>query len=117
MQFQLLGFHNVSGQYPAQLIPIGRLEGQLVAIYPGGKTHLIAEDSDYEPLSAQQVSLLQGFDFANTKHRLFAKDKKTVLSYNVNSRVTFFGKLLKDPDFCLGNPGMRTRLKKIVAVN
>ena len=64
MAFKLLGWDDLYGQFPAPVIPIGRLNGQLVAVYPGGKKHSepVEESATYTRFTNEQLTALQGFN-------------------------------------------------------
>ncbi|MGB7957983.1 MAG: hypothetical protein WCF77_04060 [Minisyncoccia bacterium] len=77
-QFDLLGWDNPHGHYPATVVPIGMLYGQLVAVYPGGTVRIdpISEYASYVRFTAEQLAALRGFDHLN--EQLFAMSEDQV---------------------------------------
>lgn len=113
MVFELLGWDNPYGRWPAPVIPIGRLDGQFVAVYAGGEKHEvpIAKDAVYVHFSVEQLETLRGFD--HRSERLLATDENHVLRYSTINEAAFFAELLVNPDFCKDFPGMRSILQRI----
>ena len=75
-KFVLLGHDCPHGAYPAPVIPIGLLDGHLVAIYPGG-----AKGPTPEPIRDSDDFVRHNepeTDFDYRKYGLFAKDPKHV---------------------------------------
>jgi hypothetical protein len=86
MAFELLGWDNPLERYPAPVIPIGRLNGQLVAVYPGGH-------KKEDPIPEEAV----------------------FTHFTISEERTFFSKLLADPSFCQEFPEMRTTLQRVAS--
>jgi CheY-like chemotaxis protein len=78
--FVLLGHDNPLGKYPAPVIPVGQLNGDLVAIFPGGTdvatTELIQEGCVYVPHHEALRRKLENFNYHTD--RLFAYDERDV---------------------------------------
>ena len=112
--FKLVGWSNPYGRYPAPIIPVGRINERLFAIYPGGEKHEdpISEDDFYVHFSTEQ--LVDFRDFDHLRERLFVTDEDCVVRYAADHEKTFFAGLLIDPDFCKGYPAMRNLLQKTV---
>ncbi len=99
--FVLLGHDCPYGRYPAPVIPIGRLNGILVAVYPIGTGGLVAdpieEQAEYVRHNADLSRKLAGFD--SCSHRLFASAPDDVEYYPASREQELFGKLLNDLNF------------------
>jgi hypothetical protein len=113
MAFELLGWDNPHGCYPAPVVPIGKLDGQLVAVYPGAEKHEIPifKTAVYRHFSIEQLETLRGFD--HRVERLLATDENHVLRYSTINEAAFFVGLLVNPDFCKGFPRMRNILRRV----
>jgi hypothetical protein len=111
MAFELLGWDNPYEQFPAPVIPVGNLDGQLMATYPEAGDDPVPEDAVYIHFTAEQLEALQGFD--RVKERLFATDANTVSRYNAKGEAAYFAKLLADPSFCQTFPAMRPILQRV----
>ncbi len=113
MQFGLLGWHNPFGRFPAYVIPVGRLDGKLVAVYPSGKKRAdeISENAVYTHFTPEQLKSFQGFDYL--EERLFAFDEHKVTRFSVRTEAQFFTKLLQDPEFCKDFAEMRESLQRV----
>jgi len=114
MSFQLLGMDNAYGRYPAPVVPIGKLNGVLVAVYPGSETcdDRIPEDASYVPFSDQQRLAL--YDFNHLSERLFAIKADHVVRYHINDEGEFFAGLLLNPKFSKNDPEMRRILQRSI---
>ncbi len=117
MAFELLGWDNPYERFPAPAIPVGRLDGQLVAVYSGGEKHddPIPEDAVYRHLTTEQIKMFKGFD--RLRERLFASSEHVVTRYARCDEAIFFLKLLAEPSFCQDFPEMREILQGIVDGN
>ncbi|MCL5666475.1 MAG: hypothetical protein M1383_01765 [Patescibacteria group bacterium] len=113
MPFELLGFDNPYGKYPAPVIPVGKLDGQLVAVYPGGTKHFnpIPDDSVYVHLPEETVA--EFADFNPLTERLFADDETDFTCYKSAEEAEYFTDRLQDSNFCLDDPGMREVLTRV----
>jgi hypothetical protein len=112
--FTLLGHDCPYGQYPAPVIPIGRLNGRLVAIYPGGSAGRTIEDlqpdSVYVDHDLGLQTALQGFNYLS--HRLFAYSERDVSYYAIAEEKKFLDDFLATPRFRHCNRSIRSMLQK-----
>jgi DNA-binding protein HU-beta len=111
--FELVGHDNPLGRYPAPAVPIGRLNGSLVAVY--------AADSGSEvfPLRARVrftrhgkllKESLKGFDYR--LHRLFAFGDSDVEFYPIQNEAQYFRDLLRRPSTHRESPFFRLSIAK-----
>lgn len=111
--FKLVGHDNPLGCYPAAVVPIGRLNGSLVAVYAA------ESGSDLFPLRARVRFLrhsrllkesLRGFDYR--LHRLFAFGESDVELYPILSEAQYFRDLLRRPSTSHESPFFRLSIAK-----
>ena len=90
-RFRLLGHDCPYGAYPAPLVPVGRLAGKLVAIYPAGQMGPSVEEIDdefvYVPHSKKLCKSLAGFDYR--VDRLFGLSRDQVLRYRADREAEY----------------------------
>jgi hypothetical protein len=112
MSFNLLGFDNPLDEYPAFVIPVGRLNRRLVAVYPGGNQRFdyIPEASLYKRFSREQLEKFQDFD--PLRHRMFADDETNVFIYTPEEEKEFLRTRLNNPEFCRDSPYLRREIEK-----
>jgi hypothetical protein len=100
-EFILLGHDCPYGRYPAPVVPIGRLGGRLVAVYPvgdvGSATEAIDEDAEFVLHGPELGQKLVGFD--RQAHRLFAYAPDEVEYYPAAREQEFLRKLLSQNMF------------------
>jgi small subunit ribosomal protein S2 len=112
-EFLLLGHSSPLGRYPAPVIPVGRLDEKMVAIYArGGEPDVvpIAAGCSYVAHDASLRRSLSEFDYRS--HRLFALEEDRILSYPIEREREFFLTLLKNSQFSEDNPFFRLSLAK-----
>lgn len=119
--FRLLGHDNPLG-YPGPVVPIGVLDGQLVAVYAtnefwrtdrysgGEKIVALGKDADYVTHSDSTNEPLGGFNAR--MHRLFAFAETSVVIYDIEREKSFFVQLLDSPNRRQMNPFLRLSLAK-----
>jgi len=112
--FVLLGHDNPYGSYPAPVIPIGNLDGKLVAIYPGGTAgptpELLETDSTYVNHREQLVRRLERFEWHID--RLFAFTKDEVTSFRSDQEQEFYSQFLASSKFASSDRFMRLAFAK-----
>jgi len=97
--FVLLGHDCPYGRYPAPVIPVGDMAGDLVAIYPSGP--LARPTADKLDRNARYVRALPSagrfspFDYQ--QYRLFAFSENDVDIYGVADEADYFAAVLQDP--------------------
>ena len=99
--FTLLGFDTPAGDYPGFAIPVGLLDGRMVAVYNGAPDH-IPNDARYQKLSSKQLALAVTFD--HLTNRLFAISADNLVCYRVDHEPAVFADLLNDPALEHANP-------------
>jgi hypothetical protein len=110
--FELIGHDCPYDSYPAPVIPIGELNGELVAVYPGGDpgpvVEPVARDSKYtkHPPALQQK--LAHFDM--WMHRLFAYTPDEVECYPIAEEREFLGRFLARDEYCNSSQAIRKLL-------
>lgn len=112
-EFLLLGHSSPLGRYPAPVVPVGRLDEKMVAVYAGEEESNvvpITEDCPYVIHDPALRRSLYGFDYR--RQRLFALEEDRILSYSVEREREFFLTLLEDPQFSRDNPFLRLSLAK-----
>ncbi len=111
--FELLGHDNPLGRYPAPVVPVGRLNGNLVVIYSGNEMAEpfgLEEDCEFVKHGALLRETLRAFDWR--RHRLFAFSKNDVVIYLIEFEHDFFTALLSDRTFSIENPFLRLSIAK-----
>jgi RNA polymerase sigma factor (sigma-70 family) len=111
-QFELLGHDDPLG-YPAPVVPVGRLDGSLVAFYASDRvTVIVLDDEGVEFIRYGEAlkASLRDFDYQN--ERLFGFNYSRVVSYKIDEQAEYFQSLLKDIHFSLDNPFLRLSLAK-----
>ncbi len=109
--FELLGFSNPLDDYPSPIVPIGRLNGQLVAVYTTMKdgvshvTETLSEEAAFDRLTPELKDALGGFDYLFDN--LYAVTSTDVRKYHVADQKEFFLSLLADDNFAPDNPFAR----------
>lgn len=95
-EFILLGHDSPLGRYPAPVVPVGLLNGQLVALYPGGSpspgVEPVDETQSYVHHDRRLRKALIHFDYRI--ERLFAFTRVRVISYPIAAERQFFQKVL-----------------------
>jgi CheY-like chemotaxis protein len=94
--FVLLGHDNPVGRYPAPVIPIGQLNGELVAVYEGDPTRFMAEPIDQNCLYVSHSETLQSKlkDFNYRTDRLFAYGETDVTCFSSQDEKSFLKEFL-----------------------
>src|ERR1051325_11255113 len=98
--FELLGHDNPLGRYPGPVVPIGKLNGQLVAVFAGhngNETQNLGGDEEYIHHDNSVTENLQDFDYK--RDRLFAFNEQDVAFYEVTREREWFSYVLQDPGF------------------
>jgi RNA polymerase sigma factor (sigma-70 family) len=111
-RFEILGHDNPLG-YPAPVVPVGRLDGLLVAFYASDRvTEVVIEDESSEFVKYDEAlrRALRDFDYHN--ERLFGFSDDRVDSYKIDEQSAYFRSLLRDIHFSLDNPFLRLSLAK-----
>lgn len=111
-EFQLLGHDNPLG-YPAPLVPVGLLDGRLIAVYASDQVTEVELDEDNDVYVRHDDALkekLKHFDYMS--HRLFGFGRNDVELYAIDEEGTFFLTLLKRREFSERNPFLRLSLAK-----
>jgi hypothetical protein len=94
--FQLKGHDCLLGEHPSLAVPVGMLNGYLVAVFR------VEQTSAFHPLSAGvafqehnliTASTLEGFD--PLEHGLFALSPTDVVIYTLGEEKAFYSKLLR----------------------
>ncbi len=114
--FELLGHDNPFGRYPSPVVPVGRLNGRLVAVCEGAigpEPVNVADDAGYVRYDGALASKRQWFDYRF--YRLFAFSEEDVTIYHVANQAAYFSHLLSDPEFSSNNPFLRFSLAKVVS--
>jgi len=114
--FELLGHDCVYGRYPAPVIPVGRLNGHLVGIYPkteggGVSSEVLQADDEFELYAEATRKMLRVFNY--TTDRLFAYDKSKIRFYNVAQERPFFLQFLNEQQYTDSDPFLRLMLAKV----
>ena len=112
-RFKLLGHDNPFGRYPSPVVPIGKLDDELVAIFAGVDVQKVAEEGVYVRHNEELTYKLWDFDYKND--RLFAFDEHDVDAYHVVEELDYFKQLLRNPSFSKNNPFLRLSLAKVIA--
>ncbi len=113
--FELLGHDNPLGRYPAPVVPIGKLNDDLVAIYAGSdgpQVLTLAEGLLYVSYDDSLTAKLKTFDYR--RDRLFAFEEHEVAFYHAAEEHEYFGQLLRDSHFSKDNPFLRFSLAKTI---
>lgn len=111
--FELIGHSSPLGKYPAPVVPVGRLNDELVAVYAGSNAPdvvPIAEECSFIQHDYRLSHALKEFDYGT--HRLFAFDQDSVLAYPASNEREFFIRVLQDPRLSHQNPFLRLSLAK-----
>jgi CheY-like chemotaxis protein len=112
--FALLGHDNPYGSYPAPVVPIGNLDGRLVAIYPGGAAgptpELVETDSAYVGHRDQLRRKFESFDWR--VDRLFAFTRDDVTSFRNDKEQEFYSQFLASSKFVTSDRFMRLAFAK-----
>lgn len=131
--FELLGHDCPLGRYPAPVVPIGRKNNQLVAVYldysAESKPSLspINEDSvfvnyggklkeslfTFDSSKDQLFAISENYTFDSSKDRLFAISENKIVSYKSSDENALFKSLLKDHKFSETDPFFRLSLAKL----
>lgn len=114
--FELLGHDNPLGRYPGPVVPIGKLNGQLVAVFAGhngNQTQVLNGDEEYTHHNKSVAENLQDFDY--NRDRLFAFNEHDLVLYKVAHEREWFSQVLQDPRLSDDNPFLRLALAKIVS--
>jgi len=114
--FELLGHDNPLGRYPGPVVPIGKLNGQLVAVFAGhngNETQVLNGDEEYTHHNKSVAENLQDFDY--NRDRLFAFNEHDLVLYKVTYEREWFSQVLQDPRLSDNNPFLRLALAKIVS--
>ncbi len=114
--FQLLGHDNPLDEYPAPVIPIGRYQGEVVAVYLDSKNFSLSYltldlDVEYVKYDEQFKQNLGEFNYC--RDRLFAFSENEVFSYPLAAEKDLFSWLLIDKNFSQDNPFLRRSLAKV----
>lgn len=113
-RFALLGYDNPLGRYPAPVVPVGRLDGRLVAAYSGAQSpsYLALEDDvEYVKFDGAARGKLAAFD--PHVHRLFAFGEWDVRLYPIAREGEVFSEFLNQKNFSGCNPFLRLSLAKV----
>jgi len=112
--FHLLGHDCPYGRYPAPVIPVGRLaNGNLVAVYPGGKTGPTWEEvegSEYVINGSLSGAELETFDWRTD--RLFAFAPQQVERYATANEPEYLQNVLARPELRNTDAFLRLMLAK-----
>jgi hypothetical protein len=112
-EFALLGYDNPLGRYPAPVVPVGRMGGELVAVYADDESpSYITLEGDVQYLKFDARTLKHFVDFDPQLDRLFAISSNDVRHYLIKGEKTFFSKLLKQESFTYDNPFLSLSLAK-----
>ena len=78
-KFELLGWDNPHGRYPATVVPVDRIDGRLVAVYPGGTERIdpILEDAAYTHFTNKELETFRDFDHLNEQLFAMSEDRVT----------------------------------------
>lgn len=113
VSFDLLGHDCPYGSYPAPVIPVGRLRGRLVAVYPGGEAGPKIEEVDdnltYVVHNEQLKKSLKSFDYR--VHRLFGFSPLEVSSYPASREAEFLDGFLGTAAGSNSAPNVRKMLE------
>lgn len=114
--FELLGHDNPLGRYPSPVVPVGKLNGQLVAVFAGtdgNETQELGGDEEYTHHTDSVAKKLQDFDYE--RDRLFAFNEEELVFYEVAREREWFSHVLQDSRLSDDNPFLRLALAKIVS--
>jgi DNA-binding protein HU-beta len=112
-RFELVGHDNPLGRYPAAVVPIGQLNGSLVAVYAADES---AELSPLKPRvkfvrhDKTLKATLKEFDYR--LHRLFAFSETDVEIYSIRGEALYLSELLRRPATRRESPFFRLSLAK-----
>jgi hypothetical protein len=115
MLFTLLGHDCPFGQYPAPVVPIGRLQGRLVAILPGETSPVVEDlpaDCHFVHYDRLMRKKLRTFDYQS--ERLFAFSDQEVECYPAQEEKQFFQELLREPGAGLASRFMESVLPRLM---
>jgi hypothetical protein len=109
--FELLGWSASIGKIPYTLaVPVGKLDGGLVGIYPNGRSQIWEEDDLFQRLTDEQLAGLQGFDPYTERLYVFG-DVSLLTRYPIEKEKAVFARLLNDPNFPKASIEMRVYLE------
>ena len=94
--FALLGHDCPLGQYPSLAVPVGVLEGDLVAVYAGEEGtqfQPVNPDANFTRHRSATADMLQGFN--PLKHGLFAFNEAEIVMYETGKEGEFYSRLLQ----------------------
>lgn len=114
--FELLGHSSPLGRYPSVVIPIGMLDGKLVAVYGTDKIPspiAMPPTRDFIKHTPSVTKSLKRFNYST--ERLFALRVTHVVAYSISDEGAFFARQLSDPNFDKTNPFARLSLAKVTA--
>jgi hypothetical protein len=113
--FSLLGHDCPYGRYPAPVIPVGRLDGKLVALYPGAEgPHIeFVEGCEYVEHPKAVAESLRKFNY-RVDH-LFAFRPDRIERYETDQETDFFMDFLNRPEYRGSDPFLRLILAKQTA--
>jgi len=113
-KFELLGHDNPLGQYPAPVVPVGRLDDSMVAVYASREFDqeivCIDQEAEFVRHDGTTRATLAGFDYLI--HRLFAFDENNIRYYSIQEEAYFFEQLLQEPIIKQQDPFFRLSLAK-----
>ncbi len=96
LDFVLRGHDCPLGEYPSLAVPVGSLQGKLVAVYAaeaGAEFQPVDANAKFAQHSSRTASMLRGFD--PLKHGLFAIKETEVLMYETGKEGEFYSRLLR----------------------
>jgi hypothetical protein len=111
--FLLIGHDCPFGAYPAPVVPVGKLDGKLVAVYAGAQNATVSEiaaDSHFVVHSPRINEQLNEFSYE--RQRLFAYSADEVVSYATSEEREFLARVLDDSLLRIEDPFMRLALAK-----
>jgi hypothetical protein len=112
--FQLVGHDCPMGRYPAPVVPIGTLDGALVAIYVSESNRIevvpVDQNRDFIHHSESLRGELGKFNYRGDC--LFALAADRLLVYRSDQQARFFADLLRDSRFVSDDPFFRYSLAK-----
>jgi hypothetical protein len=111
--FELLGHDNPLGRYPNPVVPVGMLNGQLVAVFAradGNETRALTGEEEFIHHTGPVAENLRSFDYE--RDRLFAFTENEVVFYEIASERECFVDLLLDARLSDSNPFLRLALAK-----
>ncbi len=112
-KFVLVGHDCPLGEYPSIVVPVGKLEGQLVVLYSSPdapKPVPVSNRSAYVQHSAETTRKLAQFD--HKRHGLFAFGEQSVMIYRVGQEGEFFARLLRSSESSALEPFYRFSLAR-----